>query len=130
MAERDVHVEGLTELLAKFQALVTKAAKGALRKACRAGGEVFKQAIIERTPVKTGQLRDDIINATQIDANEGTGTASAGPTRHSFYGEFEEFGTSHQPARTFMRPAFDAGGEEALQAFVNVMTDALDEASR
>ena len=130
MDARQVRIEGLTELLEKFDALDSKAAKGALRKALRAGGAVFKQAIIQRTPVKTGQLRDDIIAATSIDASERTGTSSAGPTRHSFYGEFEEFGTSHQPAKPFMRPAFDSAGEDALNAFVEVMTDAVDKAAK
>ena len=130
MDEREVKVEGLTELLEKFTALDERVAKRALRKALRAGGKVFKDAIIARTPVKTGQLRDDIIAATSVNASEGTGTTSAGPTKHSYYGEFEEFGTSHQPAKPFIRPAFDAAGDDALEAFVSVITEEVDEASK
>ena len=130
MDQNDVHIDGLTELLDKFTALDTKAAKGSLRKALKAGGKVFKDEVIARTPVKTGQLRDDIIAASTIDANQGTGTCSIGPTIHSFYGEFQELGTSKQPARPFMRPAFDAKADDAIDAFVTVLNEAIDEATK
>ena len=124
------HVNGLEGLLQKFQDLDIKAAKKSLRKALKAGGDVFQQEIIARAPERTGQLRAEIASSTSVNPNEGTGTVSVGPLQHAFYGEFAEFGTRHQPAHPFMRPAIDSKAGEAIDAFANTLRDAIDEAAQ
>ena len=127
---KEIQMEGLDGLLDKFQALETKVAKQALRKALKAGGDVFKKEIVARAPQKTGQLKAEIASATSINANEGTGIVSVGPLKHAYHGMFAEFGTRHQPAKPFLRPAFDGKADDALNAFAEVLKDAVDEASR
>ena len=127
---KEVQIQGLDGLLDKFEALDTKVAKQSLRKALKAGGDVFKQEIVTRAPQRTGQLKAEIASLTSINANEGTGAVSVGPLKHAFYGEFAEFGTRHQPAKPFIRPAFDQKADDALTAFTDVLRDAVDEASK
>lgn len=48
----------------------------------------------------------------------GTGrhaVCQVGPTRAAFYGQFQEFGTAHHKPQPFMRPAWDANDERALE---------------
>ena len=41
------------------------------------------------------------------------------------YGRFYEYGTSKMPAHPFLRPAFDAGKDEALRIFKAEMKKAV-----
>lgn len=54
-------------------------------------------------------------------ASDASATVQIGPHRRAFYGMFQEFGTSRQAARPFLRPAFDAKAQEALK----LLRDAL-----
>lgn len=84
-----------------------KIVKDALMK----GGETFQEEAAARAPVASGDLRESI--ETQLTANKNSEiVVSVGPT--VFYGAFQEFGTSKQSAKPFMRPAFDAKGEAVL----------------
>lgn len=62
-----------------------------------------------------GYLRASIRRAVkkEPDAN-GSMTVGVGASRAAFYWMFQEFGTRHQPARPFLRPAFDAQAPTAL----------------
>jgi len=44
------------------------------------------------------------------------------------WGMFSEFGTKHQAAKPFIRPAFEGSGQSALDALVNKMREAFKEA--
>ena len=44
-----------------------------------------------------------------------------------YYGRFVELGTKKMSARPFLRPAFEAKGEEAVKAFRNTLKRLLDE---
>ncbi len=44
----------------------------------------------------------------------------------TFYGGFQEFGTKHQPARPFIRPAFDANVAGAVTIIAKSLRDKLD----
>jgi HK97 gp10 family phage protein len=53
---------------------------------------------------------------TQVsDATIDGATALIGPSRKGFVGEFAEWGTSHQAAEPFLRPAYDEQREEAIR---------------
>lgn len=53
-----------------------------------------------------------------------------GPDRRHFYGSFSEFGTVHQSARPFMRPAWDQHKDEVLAILGKELWAGIDRAAR
>jgi len=45
-----------------------------------------------------------------------------------FYGKFSEYGSSHEPARPWQRPAFDESKDEAYQKIEQELADGIDNA--
>jgi HK97 gp10 family phage protein len=130
-----VKIDGLDDLERKLKDLGPKLAKRGLRKALADAGEVMKEAQIARAPVGPGtgdhpggNLRETISAVVKASPTNEEGTVVVAPTRHGFYGMFAEFGTSHQPAKPWMTPAFDESKEAAQQKFVDALKDALEEA--
>lgn len=67
-------------------------------------------ALIEReakalVAVDTGALKNSISTTVTGDGRRGQMTVEIGPTLE--YGPFQEFGTSRQPGKAYMGPAFD-----------------------
>ena len=109
-----------------------------LEKMDKAGDGIFKQALNEgikpvivalkhRVPVLTGKLRDSINIGKVRKGKTGTYSQITGP-RGEWYGKFSEFGTSKEPARPWLRPAFDESKEEAFQTIEKVMSDGIENA--
>lgn len=66
-------------------------------------------------PVDTGNLMNSISTTVTGDGRHGSMTAEIGPTAE--YGVYQEYGTSTQPGKPFMGPAYDrqiGGYTEAL----------------
>lgn len=66
-------------------------------------------------PVDTGNLQNSISTSIEGDGRYGTMTAEIGPTAE--YGIYQEYGTSTQPGKPYMVPAFERrypGYEAAL----------------
>jgi HK97 gp10 family phage protein len=117
--------------------------KNGHRAATRAGAAVFRDAARATAPVKSGALRAGIVvNSRRSDgphmvrygarvrpgkrgtyansqANRRKGKAGKKYSQDGpeFYGKFLEYGTSKMQARPFMRPAFGANVNRALDAF-------------
>lgn len=127
-------LEGVEDALAQAGPTL---AKRALRKALVAGGEVFRDGAKRRAPVlkqgtpqrRPGELRDAIDMRVNLTAKEEAGTVHVGPRREKgggsqqpgVYGLFVELGTEKMRAQPYMRPAFDAEGAKAQEAFTAVM---------
>jgi HK97 gp10 family phage protein len=43
-----------------------------------------------------------------------------------YYGKFSEYGSSHEPARPWQRPAFDESKDEAYQKIEQELTDGIE----
>lgn len=129
-----VAVHGLKELEQKLaqlpEAIAYKALSGALMSA---GNEIAKEAkrlapkgsvehyIGSKAKAKgkkaePGNLRDNI-RRTKVKESKHSAEVRIGWNGHAFYGQFIEFGTAKMPARPFLRPAFDAKKEKALEVF-------------
>jgi len=127
MADDACKIEGVDELCATLREMGTQAVRKALRSALNYSGSQMQEAAIARAPEAehpnkihpAGQLKADIRRYVTIDS-AGKGTCAVGPSKHSFYGSFCEFGTSHQPARPWLRPAFDQSVERAQEVFMRV----------
>lgn len=139
----DVTVVGLTELGAKMDKLFKETAKKAIRKASAAGAEVFRRKVRANAPVRVevgvtgfrkagkgktdrqpGYLKKHIGRQFKFNS-DGSLSVFVGPTKSAFYAKFQELGTSHQPARPFMRPAFDSEKGAAEQAFARVAAEEI-----
>lgn len=138
-----------------FKKLSDAVGENALRAAGAAGAAMLRDEAITRAPTDTGFLRDNII-IKRIEENcdgnkkqvyrvlirkfakkyRGHGRGARGKARAgkeylldvAFYWRFLEFGTVKMPARPFMRPAFDARREDALNKMREVLKVKLQEA--
>jgi HK97 gp10 family phage protein len=53
---------------------------------------------------------------------------SKGDITKAFYGKFSEYGSSHEPARPWIRPAFDESKDEAYQKIEEVVFNGIESA--
>ncbi|WP_375577108.1 HK97-gp10 family putative phage morphogenesis protein [Paracidovorax oryzae] len=120
---------------------LTEAASKAARPAAQAGAQVFYDEVRKRAPVsgkahstkgkkqtyQPGNLRDSIYQAFMREQS-GEGSARyriSWNGREAFYARFVEFGTSKMAARPFLRPAYDAVRDAAVQAARQTMRERL-----
>lgn len=128
---------------AALDRLTAAAGEAALRSAGYAGARVFQEEAQLRAPVATGNLREEILVVRAVEKSSGSdrqvylvrvrnGAYVYAATRlnrrksrvgqeyqvegGAFYWQFFEFGTSKMAARPFLRPAFEAQKDAALQA--------------
>ncbi len=106
--------EGGQDMLRRLQQLPERASKTVQRNALKAGAEPMRAQMEANVLPRGGSLpqgeRIIIRNAKATDSQEVA--IAVGPTTSLFYGF--EFGTKHQPARPFVRPAFDQTVYKAL----------------
>lgn len=142
----DIKIEGLDDVIAAMLALPDSITKNAAPFAMRKGANVVAREAKARAPVRTGNLRDRIAVRKRKRKPAGVaiaysvgilGGASAtyGNTKSNrrkglvgksyqkqdtaFYWRFLEFGTEKLAAKPFLRPAFDAAGQAAIDAIAD-----------
>lgn len=146
MIDFDIDFSGLNDLAKDLELLSRAENNRVLRDATRAGAEVLAQGVRERAPVDTGKTKRNIVVVTQRSRRRGeissgvhirgvnpkTGNSDnkmkATNPRNAYYWRFVEMGTSSMPAHPFVRPAFDTRQEEAANAAIGRMSQAIDEA--
>jgi HK97 gp10 family phage protein len=110
-------IQGLVELIATFNRLPDVVAQNALRPAVSAGATVIENEVISRAPVLTGKLKANVYQKyIPEESNSINATYFVGVRNdEAFYWRFQEFGTSKMSATPFVRPAFEAKKQEAIQ---------------
>ena len=93
--------------------------------------EISTRAPVLADPSKSkhripGFLRDHIGTKLSIRAKSDKGNAMVGPVKKAYWGLFAEFGTKNQPARPFMRPAYESAKQTALDTFIAKLREAFD----
>lgn len=147
----EFQVQGLAELRAKLTGLAPKLQNNLVRGALRAGAAVIAEEARNRAPMHTGQLKASIRVSTRVINGRpvalvkagdryrvfaGKGRATKNPYRSigasgcvnyhaAFYAHFIEFGTSKMAAKPFLRPAFEAKKEPAVEAFAEYLRQRL-----
>jgi len=138
-----VRIDGDRELARKLNALPVKVRGKALEDAAKAGGIIFRDAVRENSPIRTGRLQDDIdyrvTKRTGDDIRLGvswrTGRASRTP---AFYGLFFHKGknprarksgasTGSMPRYRFLDKAYDESRDEAERAVGAVLKRAIEQ---
>lgn len=121
-------IVGLDQLLDTMRAFpkeLVSSRGGPIRYALQKAGKIMHVAARNAAPVKTGNLRDSIIQRRGTEAESGPHQEKqfifvrrGGANRRSaYYASFQEFGTSKNKATPFMRPAFDQNRWEVIDEF-------------
>ncbi len=118
---------GGEELVRRLNAMPARVSKKIQVAALKEAGEPMRAAMATNAPRgdRTPHLADNIkILVTRTGDRDEFGVA-IGPTREVFWGGYQEFGTKHQPARPFARPAFDSHVERVLSQVSRKLWDAI-----
>ena len=146
-------IEGLQKLNNALKQFPLELQKKALRQAVATSSNVIKKEVLARAPVRTGKLRDNVYRAYLKEKSDSgravyvVGVRMGRKKRYinsaknrrlnkvgqsyrkdgeAFYWKFLEFGTKTIPAQPFVRPAFDAKKDEAI----NVIKSSLEKSIR
>ena len=141
----DVQIFGLEDLGRAVNQFTQKMQRTMIRAAANAGAEVYRKEIRAKAPVRVevgstgfrktakgkaarepGYLKKHIGRMSKVNSEESY-SVMVGPTKSAFYAKFQELGTSHQPARPFMRPAFDSKTAEAERVFTETLKEQIAE---
>lgn len=148
----EIKLQGFAELQKKLQEFGPRVEKNGMRAAARAAATVFRDAIRNSAPVRTGTLKANIVTnsrrsdgpfmvryGARIRSGKKLKYANTAANRRArrvgkkyqiegpaFYGRFLEFGTSKMSARPFMRPAFGPNVDRALNAFKARLAKAVE----
>lgn len=137
----EARITGMAELTAALKSLPKEIASkngGPLRRALRSAARTVQLKAQALAPKRSGRLTRAIV--IQLDRNPRNVTERmvvrprAGKSRHdekgAWYWHFVEFGTVKMPAHPFIRPAFDAVKDEALNEFKHHLTQGIFRAVR
>ncbi|MDC8446455.1 MAG: HK97 gp10 family phage protein [Nitrosomonas sp.] len=145
----EVKIDGLVDLHKLLQELPAKIEGNVLRGGVRAGTKVFLDRAKSLVPVNSGKLRDSIKIRTRSRKGVVSASLVAGGGK-AFYGHMVEFGTAQHfikpknrkslffagllrevvdhpgaQSKPFMRPAFDGGSTEAVNAMAEYIRQRL-----
>jgi HK97 gp10 family phage protein len=142
MADSFMELKGFKELADAMREMPERVAQNALRSAVAAGATVIREEARKLAPVDTGEMRRDILVKRErgnrsnpmvatysVFVRSGKKSRLAGKKRDvqrdSFYWRFVEFGTAKMAAQPFMRPAFEARKEAAVEAIRAKLDDRI-----
>ena len=124
-----VAFSGGPELVKALADLPKRTASGLQAKALLSAGEIIRKRVAQTAPYDPTtytHLRDHILiqrmkpRATGDDP-AATAAVGIGVPKRFFYDWFAEFGTKHESARPFWRPAFDELGGTVLRGVLTEM---------
>lgn len=143
-----VKVEGLADLGSALRELGDDMAKRIVYNATLRAARVVQREASARAPrsdkphrvgrggtvVQPGNLAANIATKRLKQLKAGMATYEvrwkAKKKGDPFYGLFQEFGTAHHAAQTFMRPAFEQSKEQALIEMTDSLRRRIDRANR
>ena len=140
----DINISGIDEVLELLDQAPKNIVMLGYGRAARAAMDVIGAAVVERTPIGTGDTAGDLVralfidvtvdeNALGVDASVGFGGKQGHVANEVEYGHVmvthlpDKRVVGHVPAHPFMRPAFDASADQALDAFTTSLEATLKE---
>jgi HK97 gp10 family phage protein len=150
----EIRLEGFKELEKRLREFGPKVAKNGLRSANFAGAKVILEAAKKTAPVRTGLLKANLrafrrrtpdyiakhsIGITGVRLKYGNTSLNRRLRRvgkkykadgPAFYAKFIEYGSSKMRARPFLRPAFQANINPAIEAIRKGLSKAIDRAAK
>jgi HK97 gp10 family phage protein len=139
-----ISITGIDEVLALLDEVPKNIVLLGYSRAARAAMNVVGAALAERTPIGTGETAGDLVKAMRIEVtvdSSARGVSASvgfggiqGPIANDIeYGHEqvthlpEHRVVGHIPPQPFMRPAFDASTDAAVEAFVESLESTLKE---
>ncbi len=130
-------LEGGKELAAALKNLPDAISLRVQREALRAGAEPMRAHAASLAPrgPDAPHIADNIVigaasgKAAEEFIREDAAAIAVGPSKDFFYGFFWEYGTIKQPARPFMRPAFDTQAPRSLEIIGQRLGEAIIKAA-
>ncbi len=113
---------GLAGIEKDLQLLSKAETKQVIRQANRAGATVFRDAVRDDAPEDKGILKKNVV----VTGVKGDTSAGVIVKNKAFYWRFSELGTSKEAAIPFIRPAFDSNQDQAADAVIEKMMEAID----
>lgn len=139
-----IRVDGLQQLGERMRGLKQEVNLKIARESTNAAAQVIKKIVKQKAPVAPpevtpripyGSLRDNVV-VKRITKTELTSEhiVTIRGKKKDFYaakvGRLQEFGTVKMQAHPFMRPAFEQGKLQAMDALVSKLKSGLDKASK
>lgn len=139
-----MRVDGLRELGERMRGLKRDVNVKFARQSTNAAAQVIKKIVKQKAPVAPpevtpkipyGSLRDNVI-VKRVTKTELTSEhiVTIRGKKKDFYaarvGRLQEFGTVKMQAHPFMRPAFEQGKLQAMDALVKKLKTGIDKASK
>ena len=134
MNEVNVDVKGLPELKRKLGAAGPQLAARIMRAGLTKGIEIIAQAVLASTPVRTGELRENLVVAVDVAPSGTSGIARVGFGKEGYIARFLEYGhrkvvrkgesqevVGFVPANPFMRRAYESSKEQAREAIIETL---------
>jgi HK97 gp10 family phage protein len=115
-------LEGMEQLLREVERMGLDVGTQLEEQALQAGAEFLREKIEETVPVRTGNLKDNIIVS-----KVKNGSIDVGPNQQgtAFYGHFLEFGTSKAKAQPFMGPSLESNKQGIQDKMAEVIKRGL-----
>lgn len=134
MSRFEFQITGGEELQDKLNRLPAEVSRKALSAGLRPAGQVFATAIRAAAPRLTGWLSGHTtvrVKTNNFDEGSVTTTFSrkqkpGSKTSAIYEALYTEFGTVKEPARPFIRPAFESSKEFAVEVFTTFLREALE----
>lgn len=99
-----MQLEGMNQLLREIERIGRTVTNQIEEKALQEAGEFLRDKIKPEVPVRTGNLKENIIVSDVVNGEVNVGPDQQGD---AFYGHFLEFGTSKASPKPFIGPVFE-----------------------
>jgi HK97 gp10 family phage protein len=132
-----IKVEGLSDVMAALRDLPNATAKNVMKRVLLARAEPVAEAARRLVPVHEGHLKESIHVSTRLTRRQKARHRKADPDDVEVFvgpgsdpaAHLNEFGSGHQAAQPFMRPAWDETKDELLEAVAADMWDEIEKAA-
>lgn len=109
-----INIEGIDNLKKLLKSLPNKVKKSLYKKAMKPAMKLIHDAAKANAPVDSGLLKDSIKIKAFSKKNFVGVDVFTDATGDTFYGAFQEYGTSKMAPKGYMRQAVDSQGQAAL----------------
>jgi len=133
---RTAKVEGLRELEAALADLPKATGKNVLKRVLLKAAKPIEDDAAANAPELSGRLRRDVKTGTRLTRRQAAMNRKLGKSEVEVHvgvsdpaGVQNEFGNEHQRPQPFLRPAWDANSEGALETIKSELGTEIDKAA-
>jgi HK97 gp10 family phage protein len=126
------NIEGLEELEEAFNEGSKRAVKKFLRSAEMKAAKPLVESAKQNAPYESGQLMGDIHRQSVVDESAGTLTVRVGPSKETFWGLIQEFGSpeANVPALHWLEQSAVDVQDQVLEGYSEALTEGLEDMKR